>query len=103
MDRLVEEARLRGDVGAQLASAQQREAEVHRDAEEIHAMFADLSARVKLDEEEAARILKEQDEMLRKDAEASKQAVEVLDELEAERDLRQKAEDKSMTLQQMTA
>jgi len=49
-------ARLRGDVGAQLAAVQQREAEARRDVEEAHGMFGDLSARVKLDEEEAARL-----------------------------------------------
>ena len=32
--------------------------------EEIHGMFEDLSARVKLDGEEAARIQKEWDELL---------------------------------------
>jgi len=46
-DRLTEEARLRGDVGVQLAAAQQREAEARRDAEEIYGMFEDLSARAK--------------------------------------------------------
>ena len=55
-DRLTEEARLRGDVSAQLAVDQQREAEVHRDVEEFPAMFEDLSARTKLDEEEIARL-----------------------------------------------
>ena len=44
-DRLTEEARLLGDIGAQLAAVQQREAEAHRDAEEAHGMFEDLSAR----------------------------------------------------------
>jgi len=39
--------------------------------EEIHGMFVDLSARVKLDEEAAARIQKERDELLQKDAKAS--------------------------------
>ena len=48
----------------QLAAAQQREAEAHRDAEEAHGMFEDLSARVKLNEEDAARLRKEQDELL---------------------------------------
>ena len=62
-------------------------------------MFEDLSARVKLDEEAAARIRKEQDEVLQKDAAASERAIEVLAELEMERDLRRKAEDRSMTLQ----
>ena len=43
-------------MGAQLAAAQQWEAKARRDAEEIHGMFEDLSMRVKLDEEVAARI-----------------------------------------------
>jgi len=40
----------------QLAAAQQQEAEARRDVEEAHGMFEDLSARVKLDEEDAARL-----------------------------------------------
>ena len=48
----------------QLATAQQQEAKACQDAEEIHGMFEDLSARVKLDEEEASRIRKEQDKLL---------------------------------------
>ena len=59
-------------------------------------MFEDLSARVKMDEEEAARIQKEQDELLQKDAAASEWAVEVL---EMEQDLRREAEDRSTALQ----
>ena len=51
-------------MGTQLAAAQQREAEARRDTEEFHGMFEDLSARVKLDEEEASRIRKEQDKLL---------------------------------------
>ena len=51
-------------MGAQLAAAQQREAQAHRDAEEAHGMFEDLSARVKLDEEEATKIKKERDELV---------------------------------------
>ena len=63
-------------------------------------MFEDIAARVKLDEEEAAQIKKEWDELVRKDVEASKRAAEVLSELETERDLRRKAEDRSTALQQ---
>ena len=80
-DRLTEEARLRGDVSAQLAASQQRvaeltplaeeaaglrqrEAKVRRDVEEIQGMFEDLSVRVKQDEEAAARVQKERDELL---------------------------------------
>ena len=43
-------------MGEQLAAAQQEEVEARRDMEEIHGMFEDLSTRVKLDEEAAARI-----------------------------------------------
>ena len=46
-DCLAEEAQLHGDMSAQLAVAQQQEAEACRDAEEIHGMFQDLSARVR--------------------------------------------------------
>ena len=63
-------------------------------------MFKDLSARVNLDEEAASRIQKEQDDLLQKDAAASERAVEVLAELEMERDLKWKAEDRSTALQQ---
>ena len=63
-------------------------------------MFEDLSARVKLDEEVAVRLRKEQDELLQKDAVASEQAVELLAELEMERDLKLKAEERSTALQQ---
>ena len=63
-------------------------------------MFEDLSARVKLDEEAVARIRKERDELLQKDAEASQRAIEVLAELETERDLRRKAKERSTALQQ---
>ena len=48
----------------QLATAQQREAEACRDAEKIHGMFEDLLVRVKLDEEAAIRVRKEQDKLL---------------------------------------
>ena len=91
---------MRGDVGAQLAATQQRETEARRDVDEIHGMFEDLSARVKQDEEVAARVQKEWDELLQKDADASKRAVELLAELEMERDLKLKAEDRSTALQQ---
>ena len=62
-------------------------------------MFEDLATRVKLDEEEAAQIKKERDELVRKDVEANKRAAEVLSELETERDLRWEAKDRSSDLQ----
>jgi len=62
-------------------------------------MFEDLSARVKLDEEAAAKLRKERDELLQKDVMASEQAVELLVELEMERDLKLMAEERSAVLQ----
>ena len=55
---------------------------------------------MKQDEEAAARIRKEWDELLQKDAKAHQRAIEVLAELETERDLRLKAEGRSTALQQ---
>jgi len=68
--------------------------------EEAHGMFEDLLARVKLDEEDVARLQKERDELLQKDAMASERAGELLAELETERDLKLKAEERSAALQQ---
>ena len=48
----------------QLAATKQREAKAHRDAEEFHGMFEDLSARVKVDEEVTARLRKEREALL---------------------------------------
>ena len=62
-------------------------------------MFEDLSTRVKQDEEEAARVRKEQDELLQKDAEACQRAVDLLAKLERERDLKLEAEERSVALQ----
>ena len=99
-DHLSEEARLRADMAAQLAAAQEREAQASQDAEEAHGMFEDLSARSKLDGEEITRLRKERDELLQRNATANEKAGEVLKELEMERDLRQKAESRAMALQQ---
>ena len=63
-DRLSKEARLRADMAAQLAAAQERETQARQDAEEAHGMFEDLSTRSKLDGEEIARLKKERDELL---------------------------------------
>ena len=52
------------------------------------------------DEEAAARVRKEQDELLQKDADASQWVVDLLEELERERDLKLEAEDRSAALWQ---
>ena len=80
-DHLTEEARLRGDVSAQLAITQQRVAELtplaeevarlrqreskaRWDAEDVKKAFQDLSTRVWQDEEEATRVWKERDKLV---------------------------------------
>ena len=87
-------------MAAQLASAQEREAQARQDAEEAHGMFEDLSARSKLDGEEIARLQKERDELLQRNAAANEKTGEVLKELEMEQDLKLKAEERSATLQE---
>ena len=62
-------------------------------------MFQDLSARVQEDEEATTRVRKEQDELLQKDAEAIQRAIDLLAELETARDLKLRAEDRSVALQ----
>ena len=58
-DHLFEEAQLRVDMAAQLAAAQEREAQARQDVKEAHGMFEDLAVRSKLDGEEIARLQKE--------------------------------------------
>ena len=83
----------------QLAVAQQWKAEACRDMKEFHGMFEDLSARVKVDEEATARLRKERDKLLQKNAAASERAGELLAELQTEQDLKLKAEERSAALQ----
>ena len=45
------------------------EAEAHGDAELVEKSFDELSERARWDQEEAARVQKEQDELLQRDAE----------------------------------
>ena len=63
-------------------------------------MFEDLSARTKLDEEEIARLRKERDELLQKNAMAREKASELLAELQTERGLKLMAEERSAMLQE---
>ena len=57
------------------ARLRQREAEARWDAEDAEKEFQDLSARARQDEEEAARVQKEQDELLQRDAEARQRSL----------------------------
>ena len=91
---------------AQLFAAQQRVAELTPLADEAdsilpwvaeachHADKADrafeaLSARSRRDNEEAARVRKERDELLQKDAETHQRILDLLAEVEKERELKQ--------------
>ena len=62
-------------------------------------MFEDLSVWVKQDKVVDARVQKEWDELLQKDAEAIQWAIDLLAELEMERDLKLEAKDRSVALQ----
>ena len=90
---------------AQLVAAQQRVAELtplteevadpqswvaedRRDADEAEKAFEALSARSQKDEEETARVKKERDELLQKDAETRQRILDLLGEVEKERDLK---------------
>ncbi|XP_066334564.1 uncharacterized protein [Miscanthus floridulus] len=63
-------------------------------------MFHDLSARAQQDEEEVARVWKEWIELLQRDTEARQRALELLVEVEKERELKLGVEERSMALQQ---
>ena len=70
-DRLVEEARLHGDVAVQLAplveevdSLRLQEPKAHWHEEETERAFEALSVRARQDEEEVARVRREWDELL---------------------------------------
>ena len=82
------------------AGLRQREAKAHRDVEDAEKAFQDLSVRARQDEEEAARVRKDRDELLQKDVEARQQVLDLLAEVEKEWELKLGAEERSMALQQ---
>ena len=101
---------------AQLVAAQQRVAELtplaeevdnlwsrvveaRRDADKAKKAFEALSAMSRKDNEEAARVRKEQDELLQKDTETRQWILDLLAEVEKERDLRLGAEEKLTALE----
>ena len=74
-------------------------AEARRDADEAKNAFEALSARSWKDDEEATRVRKERDELLQKDAETHQQILDLLGEVEKERDLKLGAEEKLVALE----
>ena len=73
--------------------------ETRRDADEAEKAFEALSVRSRKDEEEAARVRKEQDELLQKDAETHQRILDLLGEVEKERDLKLGAKKKLTALE----
>ena len=64
-----------------------QEAEARR-LEETKKAFKALSVRVRQDEKEAARVRRERDELLQRDAETHQQILDLLAKAEKERDLK---------------
>ena len=77
-----------------------REAEAHWDAEDTEKSFDELSERAWQDEEEAAKVQKEWDELLQHDTETRQWIIDLLAEVEKEQDLRLGAEERSMAQEQ---
>ena len=69
-------------------------------ANEAESTFEALSARSWRDDKEAAKVRKEWDELLQKDAKTHQRIVDLLDEVEKERELKLRAEQRSMALEQ---
>ena len=73
--------------------------EARRDADEAEKVFEALSTRSWKDDEEVARVRKERDELLQKDAETCQQILDLLGEVEKERDLKLGAKKKLAALE----
>ena len=82
----------------EVAGLWQWEAEARWDTEDIEKMFQDLSVRAWQDEEEAARVRKDWDELLQRDAEARRCVLNLLGEVEKERELKLATEERFMAL-----
>ena len=76
------------------------EAESRQHAEDATGMLQDLAVRAWHDAEEATRVQKQRDELLQRDVEARQWIVDLLGEMEKERELRLRAEERSMALEQ---
>jgi len=75
------------------------EDEARRHEEETEKAFKALSARVRQDEEEAARVRREQDQLLLRDAETRQQILDLPAKAKKERDLKLVAEEKLVALE----
>ena len=62
-------------------------------------MLQDLAARARHDTEEAARVQKQRDKLLQRDAEARQWIVDLLGEVEKEQELKLRAKERSAALE----
>ena len=76
-----------------------REAEAHRHVEETERAFEALPTRVRQDEEEVARVRREQDELLQRDAETHQWILDLLANAEKEQELKLAVEEKLAALE----
>ena len=76
-----------------------RVVESHRHADKAERAFEALLVRSWRDEEEVAKVRKEQDELLQKDAETRQRILDLLAEVEKERELKLGAEEKLVALE----
>ena len=74
-------------------------AKAHRHADEAERVFEALLMRSRKDDKEAARFRKERDELLQKDAEIRQWILDLLGEVEKERDLKLGAKEKLVALE----
>ena len=81
------------------ANLRSRVAEARRDANEAKKAFEALSARSWKDDKEVARVRKERDELLQKDAETRQWILDLLAKVEKERELKMGDEEKLSTLE----
>ena len=78
-------------------------AEAHRDTDKAEKAFEALSVRSHKDNEEATKVRKEDDELLQKNAKTRQRVLNLLAEVEKERELKLGAEEKLMTLEKWTS
>ena len=74
-------------------------AEARRHADEAERVFEALSARSRRDDKEATKVRKERDELLQKDIETHQRILNLLAEVEKERELKLGAEEKLVALE----
>ena len=83
----------------EVANLQSQVIKAHQDANQAEQAFEALSARSRKDDKEATRVRKEQDELLQKDTKTRQWILDLLCEVEKERDLKLGAKEKLVALE----